>query len=138
MAEQRKAATRGNIVKNPRAEAKTTETNVEEMIKGIEDQAGDILKKVGNWVNQGEELIGKSRAWLKEHPVATAFAVQYAKKMKFVPGNIEEARSQARQAGDRISSTAKEGIAAIRENPMDALLIGAGLGLAAAVVIKNR
>jgi hypothetical protein len=80
----------------------------------------------------------KGRDWIEEHPVALGFAKKYGRKLTFMPTSLEEARVSARTAGTRLKSSASRGLQSAKANPIDTALVGAALGLAAFVFMRER
>ncbi len=110
-------------------------SQAEEALRKLEDQASRWLQSVQRWVNQGDELLTRSRQWLDEHPVSRDLAEKAVRKAQ----EIRETGvgPALRQQTEGLRGTANRGVGYAKQNPMETLAIGAVVALAAALAIRS-
>lgn len=114
--------------------------NIEEILNRLEAQGARLLQRAADWVARGEKWLTEGRRWLDSHPLSKDVALRLAKRtnlMAYVPEDWQDAREKARQLREMARTSLSKGVQTVREHPLDTVLIGAAVGLAAVVVIKN-
>lgn len=111
---------------------------LEQLFNDLEGKARAFLRSVEAWVDRGDDLLGKGKAWLDDHPVAVAMANKYSRKVPYVPHTTGEARAAVDQVGVRVKRSARRGLGAARANPVEAALVGGALGVIALVALRGR
>jgi hypothetical protein len=113
---------------------------IEEIFEKLESQAGHWLKNAHQWLDQGEDLVGKGKEWLEAHPVSRDIAAKVAGAFtnEGFPRSMDEARERMEDMRERIKEGAASSMRTVRERPIDTVLVGSALFLLAAVIVKNR
>lgn len=108
-----------------------SEFDLEALFDSLEERAREFLAGAEKWIGQGDEILGKAKTWLEEHPVASAFAAKYGRKVTFLPRSGEELRYAATAARKRVKSGAGRAYTVVRENPLEMAVVGVALGAVA-------
>lgn len=122
------------------AKAGEESPNIEEILNRLESQGSRLLQRAADWIERGEKWLTEGRRWLDSHPLSKDIAQRIARRtnlVAYVPEDWQDAREKARQLRDKARASLSKGVQTAREHPLDTVLIGAAVGLAAAVVIKN-
>jgi hypothetical protein len=112
----------------------------EEILGKLEQQASKWLRNVSDWVNQGDDLLSRTRAWLDEHPVSRDLAEKVVARVQGAPGGEPGMPLSERMENitTNFKTAAQTGAERIRQNPMETLAIAAAVGILGFVAFKSR
>lgn len=110
---------------------------LDQIFAEMEAKARGFLKSIETWVNQGDDLLTRSKVWLDDHPVALAMANKYSKRVPNLPRSSEQAKQSLRSVGDKVGSSARRTMSSARANPLETALVGGAVGVLAWVALRS-
>lgn len=119
------------------APSKPADLKLDQIFAEIEEKARGWLKNIETWVNQGDDLLTRSKAWLDEHPVALAMANKYSARVPNMPHSTEQAKESLRSMGSKVGSGARRTMSSARANPLETALVGGAVGVLAWVALRS-
>lgn len=117
--------------------SKPADLKLDQLFAEMEERARGWLQSIEGWVNQGDDLLTRSKAWLDEHPVALAMANKYSQRIPNMPRSTEQAKESIRNMGSRVGTGARRTMSSARANPLETALVGGAVGVLAWVALRS-
>lgn len=132
-----RAGARATTGTHAQASKDPADLKLDQIFAEMEAKARGFLKNIESWVNQGDDLLTRSKVWLDEHPVALAMANKYSKRVPNMPRSTDEAKESIRNMGSRVGSGARRTMTSARSNPIETVLVGGAVGVLAWVALRS-
>ena len=128
MAQERSKSGGGSKEKEHSTEEKKAQFDVNALFEDLEARARKFISNAEEWIEQGDDVIGKAKTWVEQHPVALAMATKYGRKVSIMPHSSEELKEAAHAARKRARKSTRHAMEVVRDNPMEIAVVGLALG----------